>query len=565
VPTLFDRIDAYVNDRLALDPIEATVFGAREYDDQYPDLSPVGAEASANLDRRFLSEVAGIEPADDAEAVALAFVRERLGGRIAAYELGEHLRSLGAITSNIQDVRDVFPLMTYETDGDWRVVQRRLNAVPTALAQARGSLQVGIDAGLTAAQRQSRAVTRMCLITAGEESEANNAPSDWFADLVAGYDGDDAQLRADLVAAAAKARDAFAATGHWLEDVYTPAATPEDAVGIERYAVRAKYFTGADLDLLETYEWGWAELARLHERVDAVVQRIVPGGTTAQAIATLDTDPRYVIHGEAALLEYLQSIIDVTTEELAGTLFEIPEQMRRCEAAIAPPGGAAAQYYTSPSEDFTRPGRTWWPTLGKSEFVVWSALSTWYHEGVPGHHQQSAYTMLQRDRLSRLQRMNFISGHGEGWALYAERLMDELGKFSDPGYEMGYLMGQCLRAARVVVDIGLHLKLEIPAVAMANLPSGSVAGEVWHRDLALQFLIDRGLIDPDFAASEADRYLGWPGQAISYKLGERVWLEAREDARRRHGEAFDLMAWHTAALRLGPLGLDPFAELARTL
>jgi uncharacterized protein (DUF885 family) len=230
---------------------------------------------------------------------------------------------------------------------------------------------------------------------------------------------------------------------------------------------------------------------------------------------------------------------------------------------IAPPGGAAAMYYTPPSEDFTRPGRTWYPSMGLDRYPMWGEVTTAYHEGVPGHHLQCAQVVLQRERLSRVQRMGFISGHGEGWALYAERLMDELGYLDRPEYRMGMLAAQALRAVRVVIDIGMHLELQIPATQPGPEPAFH-PGERWTADLGQAFLFQRSRHPEAFMASEIVRYLGWPGQAISYKVGERVWLRARADARARHGDRFDLKAFHAYALDLGPLGLDLLAdELAR--
>ncbi len=121
-------------------------------------------------------------------------------------------------------------------------------------------------------------------------------------------------------------------------------------------------------------------------------------------------------------------------------------------------------YYTGPSEDFSRPGRTWYPSTGQERFPMWAEVTTAYHEGVPGHHLQVAQVVLQREHLCRVQRMGFISGHGEGWALYAERLMDELGYLDRPEYRLGMLAAQALRAVRVIIDIGMHLELEIPEV-----------------------------------------------------------------------------------------------------
>jgi uncharacterized protein (DUF885 family) len=187
--------------------------------------------------------------------------------------------------------------------------------------------------------------------------------------------------------------------------------------------------------------------------------------------------------------------------------------------------------------------------MGKEKFSFWHIASTWYHEAVPGHHLQVATSMVETERLNRYQRNEaWTSGHGEGWALYAERLMDELGAFEDPGYEMGYLSAQALRAARVVVDIGMHLGFEGPD------------GKPWDADSAFIVLRDRALLDEVSARSEVDRYLGLPGQAISYKVGERVWMKSREDAKRRLGEKFSLKAFHKFALALGPMGLDPFEK-----
>ena len=162
------------------------------------------------------------------------------------------------------------------------------------------------------------------------------------------------------------------------------------------------------------------------------------------------------------------------------------------------------------------------------------------------------------DKLSRFQRaFGFVSGHGEGWALYAERLMGELGYLDDPAYELGMLAAQAMRAVRVIVDIGMHLELPIPERA-------THAGETWTPELALPFVIERSRDSAEFMRSEVDRYLGWPGQAISYKVGEKVWLEARADAKQRQGDAFDLKEFHTYALDLGGMGLGPLRdELAR--
>jgi uncharacterized protein (DUF885 family) len=286
-----------------------------------------------------------------------------------------------------------------------------------------------------------------------------------------------------------------------------------------------------------------------------VVEDILPGRSLAEVYEHLDAHGE-AVDGEEALLAQLQGLMDDAIDRLDGRYFEISAPVRRVEAVLAPPGSAAAAYYTEPSLDFSRPGQTWYPTLGRTRFPIWRDVSTWYHEGVPGHHLQMAGWMALGDRLSRYQRADFVSGDVEGWALYAERLMDELGFLGAPDRRLGYLDGQLLRATRVVVDIGMHCEMPIPAGQPFH------PGERWTPELGREFLLAHGGPDRDFLESEWVRYLGWPGQAIAYKLGERVWLAGRESARRILGPAFDLKAWHTAALSQGPLGL---ADLAAVL
>ena len=156
--------------------------------------------------------------------------------------------------------------------------------------------------------------------------------------------------------------------------------------------------------------------------------------------------------------------------------------------------------------------------------------------------------------------MCWVSGHGEGWALYAERLMDELGYLDDPADRLGMLDAQAFRAARVIVDIGMHLELEIPR----DNPFGFHPGERWTPDLGLEFMRQHSAMEDAFIRFEVNRYLGWPGQAPSYKVGERIWLDARAQAQARAGADFDLKTFHRQALDLGALGLAPLQQaLAR--
>ena len=268
------------------------------------------------------------------------------------------------------------------------------------------------------------------------------------------------------------------------------------------------------------------------------------------------------VDGVEATREYLQGVMDRAIEALDGVHFDIAGPLRRVEAVVSPPGSAAGAFYTQPSQDFSRPGRTWLPVLGRERFPLWDLISIWYHEGVPGHHLQLGQWVHRSGDLSTFQTsVGMVGADIEGWALYAERLMDELGYFREPWARLGYLDGQQLRAMRVVVDLGMHLGLPVPADADGVLAEHR--GRPWTPELARAFLGEHSGSTTAFLDSELVRYLGVPGQAISYKLGERAWLAGREAARRARGADFDLRAWHMAALSQGSLGLDDLeSELA---
>lgn len=560
---VFRFADRVVEASAESNPINASYAGVAGFDDRLTDFGVAAEDARHAQTLAWLAELDTLPIENDDDRLAVEFIRERLGSQVAVYETGEHLRSVNVIGSPVQYVRNVFTLMPTDTEDDWRTIATRLEAVPWSLGTLRASYAEGVARGVVPARRQVLGGAEVAALAGGAGTETGS----WFDGFVAGYEGSDETLAARLRAAASGAASAYSDLATWMREEYAPAATETDAVGRDRYVAMAGVYLGASIDPEETYAWGWQELAALTRRMNECAGRLYGGVTPVEAQARLDADPAYNRTSAEDARSWLQQVTDETIASFNGRYFDIPQQMLRCEAVIAPPGSAAAPFYTPPSEDFSRSGRTWLPVIDESSFRSWWLLSVWYHEAVPGHHLQVAYTMLQRERLSRFQRVEFVPGHGEGWALYAERLMDELGYFADPGYELGYLSNQALRAVRIVLDIGLHLGLTVPQDIDPALVEGldhDPRGEVWDRELARQFLAVRALQSESFAASEVDRYLGIPGQAISYKVGERVWLAAREDARLAAGDDFDLKAWHMRALALGSVGLDVLrAELGR--
>ncbi|MDR1153021.1 MAG: DUF885 domain-containing protein, partial [Bifidobacteriaceae bacterium] len=533
VDTLANR---HADSFTALSPIEATLGGIDTYDSLLDDLSPAGHAARDDLAVATLRALDNAVPVDAIDRVTIAAMRERLGIGHELFDAGEYLRALNNVASPIQDVRGVFDLMPHETPDQWAVIAARLAAVPACLASYQASLREGVATGVVPALRQVR-------VGIGQ-AERQAAEGSFFDTLVAGAHGVPESLAHDLVTGATQARAAFGELAAFLADHVAPSAPTADGVGRERYQLASRFFLGATVDLDETYAWGLAELERVVAEQTAIADTIGgPGTTVEQAVALLDADPTLRLQGTDALQAWMTETSAAAMEALAGTHFDIPEPVRELECLIAPTHDGGI-YYTGPSQDFARPGRMWWSVPdGVTEFNTWRERTTVYHEGVPGHHMQIGVATYHAAELNRWRRaLCWVSGHGEGWALYAERLMDTLGFLPTPADRLGMLDGQRLRAARVVFDIGVHCGLEAPE---------AWGGGRWDADKGWEFLRRNVAMNEGFVRFEFERYLGWPGQAPSYKVGERLWLQARDQAKRAAeaaGTEFNLKDFHMRAL-----------------
>ncbi|GGA57057.1 hypothetical protein GCM10011490_03570 [Pseudoclavibacter endophyticus] len=546
--TDIDRVaEEWMGTEVQLEPERRVELGLPGDQSEYGDLSPDRFEARREAVTATLRRLDDASPVDEVDRVTLLELRRTL--RLALDELaaGVGYRDLNNIASPAQAVRMVFDLMPSDTDDDRAAIARRMANIPAALGGYLETLREGVRRGIVPARRQVAEVVAQVREYA--------KPDGFFATLAVATGsrsgiGAAASLAVDLERGAAAAQRAYADLADVLARELAPVAAETDAVGREHYALASRSFLGAEIDLDETYEWGLDELARMTGEQEAVANELVPGGTVADAIARLEGDPSRKLHGTEALRAWMQETSDRAIDELGRTHFDITAPMRTLECRIAPTQEGAI-YYTGPNDDFSRPGRMWWSVApGVTAFDTWRELTTVYHEGVPGHHLQIAHAIARKDHLNSWRRNNWTSGHGEGWALYAERLMAQLGYLDDPADRLGMLDAQRMRAARVVLDIGVHLGKRVPASAEIGV------AQVWDHDVALEFL-RRNVNMPDaFVRFEVNRYFGWPGQAPSYKVGQRIWEEVRARAEAARGAAFDLRAWHTRALDLGGVGLD---------
>jgi len=539
-PTAIDRIaEQWVDTLCELNP-DVRIWLGRDGDvTEFADYSPAGHAAYDTAVRSTLNALRSADAVDDVDRVTKLDLTGNLELDLELSESQWHLRDLNNIASPAQGIRDVFDLMPTEGVEAWEAISSKLGNVSSALSGYRQTLADGIRQGLVPARRQ--------IVEVIAQAERNGGPDGFFVDFATNTAPNDLpeSLRSELRTAAESARLAYLEFAKFLRDDLASASHEHDGVGREIYGLHSRYFLGATVDLDETYDWGIDELNRMRTEQEAIAKRI-SGGSVADAVAALDNDPARKIHGTEALQAWMQQLSDTAVRELGKEHFDIAEPMRKLECHIAPTkeGGI---YYTGPSDDFSRAGRMWWSVPeGVTEFDTWRETTTVYHEGVPGHHLQIAQAVYNSAELNTWRRqLAGSSGHAEGWALYAERLMAELGYLDDDGDRFGMLDGQRMRAARVVLDIGVHLG--------KKRPDGN---GTWDADFAYEFMRDNVLMEDEFVRFEVNRYLGWPGQAPSYKIGQRIWEDLRTESERREGSSFSLPGWHKRALDIGGTGLD---------
>ena len=551
--TPFEISATHVENLAELAPEFATSIGDPRGADRWSEYDLAGHEAIVELARATRSKLVDhLDHPDQDQRTAARVLVESLDRRIESHEAGDHLEDLGHLASSFRGLRTTFDSMDQSSAAGWDAIAGRLERLPEAFEQYASRLEAGRTAGRVVARRQA--------VSVAEQARALQGAHSAYRLLVdradrAGFGS--TRLRV----AAERAMEGAADFARYLEETYVPSSRDRDAVGRETYERKAGQFLGMTVDALEAYAWGWGEFERLVGAMTEVAQRIESNATLESMTARLEADTELRADSPEGFCAVIQERLVDAVERLDGSHFDVDPRIHDITVNIAPPGGALGAYYTRPSEDFSRPGSVWYSIGDQTEFPLYHQISTAYHEGFPGHHLQIATAMANADRLSRAHRLNvWYPGYGEGWAMYTERLMGELGFLERPEFEFGMLAKQLYRATRVVVDIGLHLELDIPAAA----PIGS--GEPWSFELGTQYMRRFGFRTEAQSHAEVLRYLGWPGQAISYKIGEREILSIRSESERRLGADFDLKRFHSEMIGNGAMGLAMLrSEMAERL
>lgn len=546
---VFALSSRFVDDLAALEPMTATFLGLPGRDHEWGDLSPAGADARAALLRRTRDALAALPPADSRwSALAVRVLEEDLADGLEAHAHGDHLLDLAHLASTVPSMRELCELMPIDTEEQAEALVTRLSTIGEALDGWWACMQEGVRTGRTVAARQVESVIA--------QLRAGVTPTGAFtlrlADVVAHHPS-----LAERAAVAVRAvTEASHRTASRLEQDYLPHALQDEGAGEARYLRNSRRFLGTDIDPVATYAWGWDLIRELTERAVAVAERIDGAAGLDAVVERLQTDPAFAAPSQEAFRELMQERQERALASLSGVHFDVPDEIREVSVSLVAPGAPLAAWYMAPSEDFTRIGSIWWSLGDRTSVPLFNEVTTAYHEGFPGHHLQVGIQVALSDRLSRSHRLiSWRPGYGEGWALYAEQVMDELGELERPEYVLGYLGANLMRAVRVVVDLGLHLGYPIPDDAPLH------AGEAWTYDRAVDALVRLAFLGEDEARSEVTRYLGWPAQAISYAVGKREILALREERQRREGAAFDMKRFHADVLGSGSVGLDHLREI----
>ncbi len=535
--------DAYLAGYFERNPDQATVYGVPgQRHDRLPDNTPAALRAWRAREDGWLTEARAIDPAtitSESLRATNAIVREALegatGSRVCRSELWPVSQMTGWQTQ-FGYLVTIQPVKSAEARHQALV---RWGSLPRYLDVEIENLRDGIRAGYTSPRHIVRIVIDQVdgLIRA---SAAAAPVADSPFRSPAERDDDSAfkeefnRLVTDqLVPAFRKYRD-------FLADEYLRAS--RESVGISElpdgaacYDGLVRQYSSLPVPASEVYALGERQMNALMAEMRTLAEKSFKTSDVPALLKALRTDRRYTFRNRADLIAYTKAAVDRAKAAAPGWFGRLPKADVVIEPYPAYREKNGANEYNPPAEDGSRPGLFYISAYQAEKQSRAIAESTAFHETIPGHHLQSAIALERRD-AHPVGRYVFNSGYAEGWGLYAERLADEMKLFSGDLDRLGMLGSQALRAARLVVDPGLHLR-------------------GWTRQQAIDYMLAHTAEAPDYIAAEVDRYTIWPAQATSYMLGGLEIRRAREEAEKRLGPAFSVKTFHDKVLEDGGVPL----------
>ena len=547
--------DSFWERFLAAHPSFATIIGDRRYDDRLEDLSAEGRATWQRALESVIEEATAIAPEalDEVGRVTRAMLLDEANGQLAGLLTGVDDWSINPIDGPQTWVLDMVDFQPIGTPEDGRRFVARVHAIGLVIDQLIERLRRGLARGCVATvvpvERVVEEVRTLLATPAGEWRLALPA-----AEPHEGWDPRELTVfRADLVRTIElDVLPGFRRYLDALEQEILPVARPSGRPGLVHLpdglaAYRALAFahTTLEIDPGEVHEVGLQEIERLDRELADLGARVLGVRGLEATLAALRADP-------SLRFESSDEVIATARASLARAEAAVPAWFGRlpragCEVAPIPDESAPHQtlaYYAWPALDGTRPGRFYVNLHAPQTRARFEAEALAFHESVPGHHLQIAIAQ-ELDWLPTFQRALGSNAFAEGWALYTERLADEMGLYSSEMDRFGILSFDAWRACRLVVDTGVH-------------------AFGWSRDEAIAFMRAHTALDDGNIANEVDRYIAWPGQALAYKLGQLEILRLRAQAEAALSERFDIRAFHDVVLGSGAVGLTTLAGIVET-
>ena len=542
--------EEYFESNLLLNPTYATYIGDNRYNDRYVNsIGPGWREAARSLEQEALDRINAIDPSslEGQELISYEIFRAEREIALEGFDFPSQLTPLNQMrnaANGFVQMGSGSGTQPFKTVGDYENFLGRIDGFVTWMAQAQANMREGMEKGVTEPRiLMERVVPQLesQLVPSVEESAFFKpvlAMPDSFSDedrerLTAAYT---AAIEVQLIPALLSMRD-------FLRDEYIPAARESHGInaipgGEERYAYLVRRYTTTDLTPGQIHAIGLAEVSRIHEEMQGVMNQVEFTGDLHEFFEFLNTDPQFYFTERQDLLDgyiALRDIIDPNAARLFKTIPGADYEIRLVEPFREK--SAAGGQYRGASPDGSRPGVFFANAYDLSARPKWAMEALFLHEAVPGHHFQLALT-LELDDLPRFRQFGHYTAYSEGWGLYAESLGGELGAYTDPYQYFGKLNAELWRAIRLVVDTGLHYY-------------------GWTREEVLEYMFANSAVAEARAVAEAERFMGIPGQALSYKIGQLKIQELRDRAETALGESFDIREFHAQVLESGglPLGV----------
>lgn len=536
--------------RLEQQPLLASSVGDHRFDDRLPDVSTDAIDRRAAQTREFLEALEAIDSTalPEARRVDYEIFAAQLRDRLEAHRFKEYLLPLNADSGFHTSFALMPESMPFATAADYDRYLARLRAFPAYMDQQIALMRDGLRQGITI-PKAALAGIETSIAPLGPDDPERSPLWKPFADIPAAIPAEERRRlqdagRAAIGEAVTPAYRTFLA---FMTDEYVPGARETLAAsalpdGPAYYDWLVKRFTTLDLSADEVHAIGLREVAALRGEMESVMRETGFTGAFDEFLTFLRTDPRFYPTSPEQLLKeasYIAKRMDAKLPSLFGRLPRQPYGVAPVPDYLAPKytGGR----YNGNPPDGREPGYYWVNTYALDTRPLYNLEALTLHEAVPGHHLQIALAN-ELQSLPNFRRYSYISAFGEGWGLYAEWLGLEAGFYTDPYSNFGRLTYAMWRAARLVVDTGLHAK-------------------GWPRQQAIDYLASQTALSLHECTTETDRYIAWPGQALSYKMGELTIRALRRRAEEQLGPRFDVRAFHDAVLAHGAVPLPVLEQI----